>query len=225
MEKRESIAITGGFALKYPRRRNWCRSTTSVYGSFGASHQRWWLQSVERRRDSTRPRSIDISIYRSIESFQKQDTPIKPWATIALQQSRMLIQSNLLDESTVFVSTGLGGHDTLLRYFCVYVANEGVTLQPFQWDIAQKETELVISKSQGEIEQIEQFEKYITFTLLLPIEANLKEIFNSIIDECNTYGNFLSENIIITNVKKLSTKEIEDFLETKSPPKHKSRPF
>ena len=167
----------------------------------------------------------DISIYRSIESFQKQDTPIKPWATIALQQSRMLIQSNLLDESTVFVSTGLGGHDTLLRYFCVYVANEGVTLQPFQWDIAQKETELVISKSQGEIEQIEQFEKYITFTLLLPLEANLKEIFNSIIDECNTYGNFLSENIIITNVKKLSTKEIEDFLETKSPPKHKSRPF
>jgi len=84
---------------------------------------------------------------------------------------------------------------------------------------------LVINKSQGEIEQIEQFEKYITFTLLLPIEANLKEIFNSIIDECNTYGNFLSENIIITNVKKLSTKEIEDFLETKSPPKHKSRPF
>ena len=120
---------------------------------------------------------------------------------------------------------GLGGHDTLFRYFCVYVANKGVTLQPFQWDIAQKETELVINKSQGEIEQIEQFEKYITFTLLLPIEANLKEIFNSIIDECNTYGNFLSENIIITNVKKLSTKESEDFLETKAPPKHKSRPF
>ena len=167
----------------------------------------------------------DVSIYRSIESFQKQDTPIKPWATIALQQSRMLIQSNLLDESTVFVSTGLGGHDTLLRYFCVYIANEGVTLQPFQWDIVKKETELVVTKSQGEIEQFEHFEKYVTFILLLPIEANLKEIFNSIIDECNTYGNFLSENIIITNVKKLSTKEIEDFLETTSPPKHTSRPF
>ena len=53
----------------------------------------------------------------------------------------------------------------------------------------------------------------------------IEEIFNSIIDECNTYGNFLSENIIITNVKKLSIEEIEDFLETKSPPKYKSRPF
>ena len=136
----------------------------------------------------------------------------------------MLIQSNLLDESTVFVSTGLGGHGTLLRYFCVYIANEGVTLQPFQWDIVKKETELVVTKNQGEIEQFEQFEKYITFTLLLPIEANLKEIFNSIIDECNTYGNFLSENIIITNVKKLSIKEIDDFLASKSP-KHKSKPF
>ena len=136
----------------------------------------------------------------------------------------MLIQSNLLDESTVFVSTGLGGHDTLLRYFCVYIANEGVTLQPFQWDIVKKETELVVTKSQGEIEQFEQFEKYVTFILLLPIEANLKEIFNSIIDECNMYGNFLSENIIITNVKKLSIEEIDDFLKSKSP-KHKSRPF
>ena len=94
----------------------------------------------------------DISIYRSIESFQKQDTPVKPWATIALQQSRMLIQSNLLDETTVFVSTGLGGHGSLLRYFCVYIANEGVTLQPFQWDIVKKETELVVTQNQGEIE-------------------------------------------------------------------------
>ena len=154
----------------------------------------------------------DISIYRTIEAFQKQDTPLKPWATIALQQSRMLIQSNLLDESTVFVSTGLGGHGTQLRYFCVYIANKGITLQPFQWDIAKKETELVITKNKGEIEQFEHFEKYITFTLLLPIEANLKDIFNSIIDECNTYGNFLQENIIITNVKKLSTEEIDAVL-------------
>lgn len=53
-----------------------------------------------------------IAIYRQIEAFQKEDTPLKKYATVALQQSRMLIQSSLLDESTVFVSTGLGGHGT-----------------------------------------------------------------------------------------------------------------
>lgn len=157
----------------------------------------------------------DISTYRTIEAFQKEDTPLKAWATVALQQSRMLIQSALLDESTIFVSTGLGGHGTLLRYFCVYIANEGITLQPFQWDIVKKETELVIVKNQGEIEQSNHYDKYITFTLLLPFEANLKDIFQAIIEECNTYGNFLRDNMIITNVKKLSIKEIDNFLESK----------
>lgn len=157
----------------------------------------------------------DISIYRTLEMFQKQNTPLKKWATVALQQSRMLIQSTLLDESTVFVSTGLGGHGSLLRYFCVYIANENTTLQPFQWEIAKKETELFITKAQGEIENSKHYKRYVTFTFLLPINANLKEIFESIIDECNTYGNFLRENIIITNVKKLSPREIDAFLRSK----------
>ena len=159
----------------------------------------------------------DIAIYRKIEAFQKEDTPLKKWATVALQQSRMLIQSSLLDESTVFVSTGLGGHGTLLRYFCVYIANEGVVIQPFQWDIAKKETELVVTKAKGEIESSEHFDKYIMFTLLLPIDAGLKEIFETIINECNTYGNFLKENIIITNVKKLTLEEIDGIVNSKNP--------
>ena len=159
----------------------------------------------------------DVVIYRKIEAFQKEDTPLKKWATVALQQSRMLIQSSLLDESTVFVSTGLGGHGTLLRYFCVYIANDGVVMQPFQWDIVKKETELEITKAKGEIESFEHFEQYITFTLLLPIDAELKNIFETIINECNTYGNFLKENMIITNVKKLNLEEIEGIVNSKSP--------
>ena len=98
----------------------------------------------------------------------------------------------------------------------MYIANEGITLQPFQWDIVKKETELVIVKNQGEIEQSDHYDKYITFTLLLPFEANLKDIFYSIIEECNTYGNFLRENMIITNVKKLSIDEIDEFIDSKT---------
>lgn len=109
-------------------------------------------------------------------------------------------------------------------FLCLYWPTRGSRYNLSSGIIVKKETELVVTKSQGEIEQFEHFEKYVTFILLLPIEANLKEIFNSIIDECNTYGNFLSENIIITNVKKLSIEEIDDFLKSKSP-KHKSRPF
>ncbi|KIO46475.1 MULTISPECIES: hypothetical protein [Porphyromonadaceae] len=167
----------------------------------------------------------DIAIYRTIETFQKQDSKLKKWATVALQQSRMLIQSTLMDESTVYVSTGLGGQGSLLRYFCVYLANDNTLLKSFQYDIARKETELVITKAQGKIEEYAFFDKYITFTLLLPIEAELKEIFESIIDECNTYGHFLKENIIITNVKKLTPQEIDHFLDTQAQKQNPAQPL
>jgi len=162
----------------------------------------------------------DVATYRAIESYHKADTALQKWATIALQQSRMVIQSALSGESTVFVSTGLGGQGTLLRYFCVYLIQEGTTLQPFQYDIVCKETELAVNHAEGRIEQCENHEKFITILLLLPLKTHLKNLFEAVIDECNTYGHFLQENMIITNVKKLSTTEIEHLLTSKhvSPP-------
>ena len=62
----------------------------------------------------------DVTVYRAIENFSKQNTPLQKWAIIALQQSRILLQSNLLDDPGIFISTGLGGHGLLLRYFCVF---------------------------------------------------------------------------------------------------------
>ena len=74
----------------------------------------------------------DISVFRSIENFAKQDTPLQKWAVVALQQSRMLIQSALLDDPGVFISTGLGGQGMLLRYFCVFLNRDNILLQEFQ---------------------------------------------------------------------------------------------
>jgi hypothetical protein len=159
----------------------------------------------------------DVSVYRAIETFARQKTPLKKWATIALQQSRMLIQSTLSDDATVFVSTGLGGHGADLRYFCVFITNLATALQPYQRDIVQKEVKLAIDGAKGTIERFEFLDRYITLTALLSIHVNLQEIFKNIIDECNTYGHFLREQMIVTNVKKLTVKEIDAFLhETES---------
>ena len=51
---------------------------------------------------------------------------------------------------------------------------------------------------------------------IIPMDVTIKAVLNEAIDDCNQYGNFLVENFIITNVKKLSFDEIKDFL-------HKSR--
>lgn len=157
----------------------------------------------------------DVSIYRAIENFSKENSPLQKWAVIALQQSRMLIQSTLLDDPGVFISTGLGGQGTLLRYFCVFVNRKAGELEDFQRNIIKNETEAAILPLKGVIEQIDFSDSYTTMLLLLPIDTDLQPLFTTIIDECNQYGNFLHENMIITNVKKLDDAEIRTILHTR----------
>lgn len=172
-------------------------------------------QEVKKRMLVVLATIDDVSVYRSIENFSKQDTPLQKWGIIALQQSRMLLQSNLLDDPGVFISTGLGGHGLLLRYFCVFFYRIPGELQTFQQNILKNETEAAIQAAQGTIESVEYKDDFCTMLLLLPLQTDLQPLFLGVIDECNQYGNFLHENMIITNVKKLSEEEIYQLLQNK----------
>lgn len=159
----------------------------------------------------------DVTVYRTIENFSKQNTPLQKWAIIALQQSRMLLQSNLLDDPGIFISTGLGGHGLLLRYFCVFFYRTPGDLQTFQQNILTTETETAIKTAQGSIEHVEFKNDFATMLLLLP---GYKQICNLYSQELLTsvinMANFLHENMIITNVKKLSEEEIYQLLRNKN---------
>ena len=158
----------------------------------------------------------DVTVYRTIENFSKQDSPLQKWGVIALQQSRMLLQSNLLDDPGVFISTGLGGHGLLLRYFCVFFNRINGPLQPFQQNILKNETEAAVNAAEGTLESVEFRDDFTTMLLLLPLKTDLQPLFTGIIDECNQYGNFLHENMIITNVKKLAEEEIRQLLRSQN---------
>ncbi len=158
----------------------------------------------------------DVGVYRTIENFSKQDTPLQKWAIIALQQSRMLLQSTLLDDPGIFISTGLGGHGLLLRYFCVFFYRVPGQLQSFQQNTLKNETEIAIQRAHGEVESVDFRDDFATMLMLLPLQTDLQPLFSGIIEECNQYGNFLHENMIITNVKKLSDTEIYQLLHDKN---------
>ena len=159
----------------------------------------------------------EVAIYRAIENFARQKGRLQKWATVALQESRMLVQSTLMGEESIFVSTGLGGRGSCLRYFCVFIVNPGVELQEYQRDILREEINLAVSRANGQVENVEYHDRLVTLTVLLPIHASLKEIFNGIIDECNIYGNFLHEQMIITNMKKLTNEDIDRFMQNNPP--------
>jgi hypothetical protein len=158
--------------------------------------------------------SAEVESFRTIERFLKKPDPgLKDWAILALQESRMLLQSSLLDEQQVFISTGLGGKGRSLRYFVVFLNKEGNGLTKMQQKLLRDELRYVIEKNDGELEDFDVMLDFTSATVILPLKAQLKDIFRGIIDECNQYGNFLDEDMVITNVKRLNTTEIVEILQ------------
>jgi hypothetical protein len=159
----------------------------------------------------------DVQAFRTIEKFvKKPDNDLKDWAILALQESKMLMQSSLLDEQQVFISTGLGGKGQKLRYCVVFVNQErSDLLSASQQKLVKDELIFSLKDEEGEFEVMSFFEGFSTSLVLLPLTADLKKIFRSVIDECNQYGDFLQEDMIVTNVKDLSRGDIIQLLNEK----------
>ncbi|MCF8346801.1 MAG: hypothetical protein K9G38_06280 [Bacteroidales bacterium] len=156
----------------------------------------------------------DVSAFRAIEAYASDpDEELREWSLLALQESRMHLESHLLEENQVFISTGLGGKDNKLRYYVVLIARNRKKLTSFQKKIIGNEFPYILKKYDGEIEEIEVSGSLAALLLLLPIQYAVKEVFSQGIEECNQYGDFLRETCIVTNVKKLTFDEVEEFME------------
>jgi hypothetical protein len=158
--------------------------------------------------------SLDsVEAYRTIERYLKSPlTSLRQWAILALQESRMLLESRLLDENQVFISTGLGGKGSKLRYFVVLLLKSGNEFSELNKKIVRNELEFIINKYEGEIEQLSFHSKYATLMVIIPLHVPIQQVFKESVSECNLYGNFLKNNFIVTNVKELSKGEIDEFL-------------
>lgn len=155
-----------------------------------------------------------VECYRAIELFlEDAEEPLHSWAIMALNESHMLLESKIMDESQVFISTGLGGKDKKLRYFAVLISRANFNLTQSQKMVIKNEFEFILEKFDAVLEEC-NFSGYLaSILLLLPMNHSLKSVFKEAIDECNKYGNFLHDDFIVTNVRQLSFGEIEDFLE------------
>lgn len=152
----------------------------------------------------------DVKAYRTLEKYvDLADGHIKQWAILALQENRMLMHSSLLDEQQVFISTGLGGKGQKLRYFAVFLGvNKDDLLTASQQKLLKDELIFELKKYDGEFESMDFMEGFSSGLVMLPLQVEIKQVFQNVIDECNQYGNFLQEDLVITNVKIMSRGEI-----------------
>jgi hypothetical protein len=152
-------------------------------------------------------------IYRALETYSKNpDTGLEEWSKLALQENRLLLESELLENRQIFISTGLGGKGHKLRYFVVLINKAGYDLKPFQQKVVQDEMIYALQKYDSELEEMSFMHRYTTMRVIVPISSDLTRLFREGINECNQFGDFLSPDFIVTNMKELSEEEIHEAL-------------
>ncbi len=161
----------------------------------------------------------EVEAYRAIEKYlQEPDAELKDWAILAFQESRMLLRSKLLDENQVFISTGLGGKGSKLRYFIVLINSFDKSFDEFQQKLIRTEFDFFLNHYEAELEEVRFMNKYCSLLAVVPIKASIREVFKTAITECNQYGGFIRQNFIVTNVKTLNYEEIRDFVDKQEDP-------
>jgi len=176
-------------------------------------HNPDWSEDQKKKLFAKLASIENVEAYRFIENYLKEGhLEIRNWAILALQESRMLLESKLLDENQVFISTGLGGRDSKLRYFVVLIRRDSGRFTELQQKIIKNEFEICLKNYNAEIENLSYLENFATLLVMIPLRVPLKDVFREAIQECNQYGDFLKSNFIVTNVRELGMDEIEDFL-------------
>ena len=161
--------------------------------------------------------SKQIKAYRILEKYQQHpDKELTDWAYMALMESRMALESDLSDERMIYISTGLGGKGNRLRFYILLLSTTGNPFLDYQRQVIEREFAYAMSNEDGEIEQLTIRDNYVEILLLVPIHADIKRILTDIVHECNQFGDFISDIVTLTNVKKLSEKEIAKILKVQN---------
>ncbi len=154
----------------------------------------------------------EVKAYRSIEKYADSSKGVlQQWAILALQESRMNLQSKLLGKKQVFISTGLGGNASGLRYCLVLSGKPGNDFGVLNKKVVRNEFEIILKEYSAELESIEYTGNYIRIMSIVPLEVQVVQMFAEIVRECNRYGQFLLGEFILTNVRIPDLQEIEAF--------------
>ena len=155
--------------------------------------------------------SGDVKAYRALENYSKElpNKDLIEWITLSLIQAKITLETEFSEEKRIFISTGLGGNGSNLRFFAFFKSAELKTFSAYQRDLIEKEFSYFIAQSQGKAEEIKIEDNYFTLLFLLEFHTDIKNVLQRAVNECNQYGGFIDENFIITNVKVFDEEDIQ----------------
>jgi hypothetical protein len=141
-----------------------------------------------------------ISAFRQIEKYYNNpENEIKSWTALALQECKMFLESTLTDESTGFISTGLGGTNDKLRYFFLVLPLTDNQFTAIQHKIIKDEFLLLAKDLKCVIETVDNSDTFTGLTVLVPMDVAIGIFIEKGIEKCNELGEFVFEHYYATN--------------------------
>jgi len=156
-----------------------------------------------------------ITAFRQIEKYYKHpDKDLKQWTTLALQECKIFLESTLTDESTGFISTGLGGLHDKLRYYFLILSSSDRPFTTIQKNTIKEELKLVAKNLNSILESIDISDTFVGLTVLLPMDVAVGTLIETGIKKCNELGDFVFEHYYVTNQNIPDKLEINDIIKT-----------
>jgi len=154
--------------------------------------------------------SGNVKAYRAIETYN--ETHSDDWAVMSFLQAGITLRSQFSDERQIFISSGLGGKDGLIRFYAFFKSRNGGFFSDYQKELIEKEIPYIVQRYNGITEEIIVQNNYFHLLFLIQLNVDIKKMIEEAIEECNQYGNFINKDFVITNVKVFSEEEIQDEL-------------
>lgn len=155
-----------------------------------------------------------INAYKQISKYyENADGALKQWASLALQECRMFLESELSDENVGFISTGLGGKKDKLRVYFLVLPFENKIFKEQQHRIIENELNQIAKELNCDIESFDFQENYVGLTVLIPMDVAIATFIDSGIQSCNEFGSFVFEHYYAANTEIPDKEEIKEIIE------------
>lgn len=125
---------------------------------------------------------------------------------------RMRVYEELTGEPQAILASGLGGVDNLIRLSGLAFQRQFEPWEPYQRELLHQTLSEACEEHGGYIEQEFWGDEYYGFCFLLPYYADISNIIEEFLNECNQYGQFLHPDCHVGNMQMLSHELIKELI-------------
>ena len=123
-----------------------------------------------------------------LQKFLSQNDPeLGEWCALALLHSQMYLTEVFEGENYVYIATGLGGKNNLMRESMVLLAANYVYFSDKQRSLIEKECRFQMERMGGQVESLVIRDRYALLSLLKPLSISVVDMANTLLSAINEF--------------------------------------